>query len=55
MTLAAMAFDLGFSVPEGGFFFGFFLHAGVRNEEDESVIVIAVASMEEVAELPPFQ
>ena len=55
MTLVAMAFGLGFSVPEGGFFFGFFLHAGVRSEEDESVIVVAVAPVEEVAELPLFR
>ena len=40
---------------EGGFLFGFFLHAGVRSEEDESVLVVVVAPVEKVAELPPFR
>ena len=53
-NLGGNGFWLRFSDAGGGFLFGFFLHAGVRSEEDESVLVVAIAPVEEFAELPPF-
>ena len=53
--LGGNGFWLRFFGAEGGFLFGFFLHAGVRSEEDESVLVVAIAPVEKVAELPPFR
>ena len=48
-------FWLRFFGAEGGFLFGFFFHSGVRSEEDKSVLVVVVAPVEEVAELPSFR
>ena len=53
--LGGNGFWLRFFGVEGGFLFGFFLHSGVRSEEDESVLVVVVAPVEEVAELPSFR
>ena len=52
--LGGNGFWLRFSGTGEGFLFGFFLHVGVRSEEDESVLAVAIAPVEEVAELPPF-
>ena len=52
--LGGNGFWLRFSGVGGGFLFGFFLHARVRSEEDESVLAVIVAPVEEVAKLPPF-
>ena len=53
--LGGNGFWFRFLGVRGGFLFGFFLHVGVRGEEDESVLVIVVVPVEEVVELPSFR